>query len=198
MLVPSEAEVDGSYDHVFKMEGGRISGSGETPAAETSPATETESEIEGGFGEEIDVLAAIPMFTGMDRSKLKLLSFASERYQYEPGEVVIKQGDVGDKAYVIVDGEAEVLLETSEGPKKLVTMKKNELFGELALLCEAPRTATIEAGTGLQVMSIEKDVFFTLIAEDPQMSARVTRSVAERLERTTRDLGEALSAGGGS
>ena len=47
-------------------------------------------------------------------------------------------------------------------------------------------------------MSIEKDIFFTLIAEDPLMSARITRSVAERLERTTRDLGEALSAGGSS
>ena len=198
MLVPSEPEVDGSFDHVFTMEGGRISGSGEASSAEPAATAVAETAIEGGFGEEIDVLAAIPMFAGMDRSKLKLLSFASERYQYEPGEVVIKQGDLGDKAYVIVDGEAEVLLETSEGPKKLVTMKKNELFGELALLCEAPRTATIQAGTGLQVMSIEKDIFFTLIAEDPQMSARITRSVAERLERTTRDLGEALSAGGSS
>ena len=198
LLVPSEPEVDGSFDHVFTMEGGRISGSGEASSVEPATTAAAETEIEGGFGEEIDVLAAIPMFAGMDRSKLKLLSFASERYQYEPGEVVIKQGDLGDKAYVIVDGEAEVILETSEGPKKLVTMKKNELFGELALLCEAPRTATIQAGTELQVMSIEKDIFFTLIAEDPQMSARITRSVAERLERTTRDLGEALSAGGSS
>ena len=47
-------------------------------------------------------------------------------------------------------------------------------------------------------MSIDKDIFFTLMAEDPQMSIRVTRSVAERLERTTRDLGEALSAAGKS
>ena len=77
-------------------------------------------------------------------------------------------------------------------------MAKNDLFGELALLCEAPRTATIEAGSNLQVMSIDKDIFFTLMAEDPQMSIRVTRSEADRLERTTRDLGEALSAAGKS
>ena len=196
MLVPSEIKVDGNFDQVFTMEGGRISGSGAPPPAQPATATKAEVGIEGGFGEEIDVLASIPMFAGMDRSKLKLLSFASDRYQYEPGEVVIKQGDVGDKAYVIIDGEADVMLETSEGQKKLVTMAKNDLFGELALLCEAPRTATIQASTALQVMSIEKDIFFSLIAEDPQMSARVTRSVAERLERTTRDLGDALSAAG--
>ena len=57
-----------------------------------------------------------------------------------------------------------------------------------------PRTATIEAGTQLELMSIEKDVFFTMIAEDPQTGANVTRAIAERLERTTRDLGAALAA----
>ena len=198
LLVPSEAEVSGNFDQVFTMDGGRISGRGEAPPASPAAEPQTGSEIEGGFGEEIDVLASIPMFAGMDRSRLKLLSFASERYQYGQGEVVFKQGDVGDKAYVIIEGEAEVILETEEGQKKLVTMAKNDLFGELALLCEAPRTATIEAGSNLQVMSIDKDIFFTLMAEDPQMSIRVTRSVAERLERTTRDLGEALSAAGKS
>ena len=198
LLVPSEAEVSGNFDQVFTMDGGRISGRGETPPASPAAEPQTGAAIEGGFGEEIDVLASIPMFAGMDRSRLKLLSFASERYQYGQGEVVFKQGDVGDKAYVIIEGEAEVILETEEGQKKLVTMAKNDLFGELALLCEAPRTATIEAGSNLQVMSIDKDIFFTLMAEDPQMSIRVTRSVAERLERTTRDLGEALSAAGKS
>jgi len=194
MLVPSETSVDGDFDQIFTMEGGRISGSGDAPAeapAEAPREARTADEIEGGFGEEIDILASIPLFAGMDRSKLKLLSFASERYQYGADEVVFKQGEVGDKAYVIVDGEADVILETQEGPKTLVTMKKNDLFGELALLCEAPRTATIQAASDLQVMSIAKDFFFKLIAEDPDMSARITRSVAERLERTTRDLSDA-------
>ena len=194
MLVSSEAYVEGDYDQVFTMEGGRISGSGESPskaALERPQEARPLDEIEGGFGEEIEILASIPLFAGMDRSKLKLLSFASERYQYGAEEVVFKQGEVGDKAYIIVDGEADVILETQNGPKTLVTMKKNDLFGELALLCEAPRTATIQAHSDLQVMSIAKDFFFKLIAEDLDMSARITRSVAERLERTTRDLSDA-------
>jgi len=194
LLVPSEAEIDGDFDQVFRMESGRISGSEESVSQPSDSSDKPDTEIEGGFGEEIDVLAAIPMFSSMDRSKLKLLSFASERYQYDPGQVVIKQGDVGDKAFVVLEGEAEVYLETPDGRNKLVTMKKNDLFGELALLCEAPRTATIEAGTQLELMSIEKDVFFTMIAEDPQTGANVTRAIAERLERTTRDLGAALAA----
>jgi CRP-like cAMP-binding protein len=137
------------------------------------------------------VLANIPMFAGLDRSRLKLLSFASERYSYDAGQTVFLQGDTGDKAYVIIEGAADVVLETMDGPKKLVTMERNDLFGELALLCDAPRTATIVAAQNLSLMSISKDVFVKLVAEDVDMSARLTRAVAERLERTTQDLSKA-------
>ena len=192
MLVPSEMTIDRQMDQIFTMEGGKVSGQGEAPPpVEADNGAPKTSEIEGGFGEEIDVLASIPLFAGIDRSKLKMLSFASERYNYAGGEVIFKQGEVGDNAYIVIDGEADVLLELPEGPKKIVTMRRNDLFGELALLCEAPRTATIQAASDLTVMSVAKDVFFKLISEDTEMSARLTRSVAERLERTTRDLSAA-------
>jgi len=195
MLVPSETALDRSFDHVFKIEGGKVSGQGESaPVASNGESSDDSgSDIGGGFGEEIDVLASIPLFAGMDRSKLKMLAFASERYNYPSGEVVFRQGEVGDNAYVVIDGEADVLLELSEGTRHLVTMKRNDLYGELALLCEAPRTATIKAATDLTVMAIAKDIFFKVIAEDTETSIRLTRSVAERLERTTRDLSDAAT-----
>ena len=199
LMVPSEAEAKGQYDQVFSMESGRIEdqkhmaeGDSEVqPAAAEADQAASEEEVEGGFGEEIDVLASVPMFAGLDRSRLILLSFASERFSYEEGETVFLQGEIGDNAYVVLEGEADVILETLDGPKKLVTMAKNDLFGELALLCDAPRTATIKAGSDLTLMSISKDIFVKLVAEDVDMSARLTRSVADRLERTTRDLSDA-------
>lgn len=193
MYVGSDVPVGQQFDQVARMEGGRIIDQGGSAAPVEALADQAESDEDraGGFGEEIDVLAAIPLFAGLDRSKLKLLAFASERYTYDAEQVLFKQGDYGDTAYVVISGEVDVILETLEGPKVLVTMKKNDLFGELALLCDAPRTATIQAKTDITVLSISKDTFFKLIAEDLDMSARLTKSVADRLERTTRDLGVA-------
>jgi CRP-like cAMP-binding protein len=92
---------------------------------------------------------------------------------------------------VIISGDADVILDTTEGSKTIATMSKNDLFGELSLLCDAPRTATIKATNSLNLMSISKDIFFKLISEDASMSGRVTRFLADRLVRTTKDLSEA-------
>ncbi|MDP6426398.1 MAG: ABC transporter transmembrane domain-containing protein [Rhodospirillales bacterium] len=191
MLLPSATEVDDDFDQVFNMASGKIAG-GDGAEAVPDEARDAD-DAEGGFGEEIDVLASIPMFASLDRSRLKLLSFASERFSFDTGDEVFHQGDIGDAAFVIIDGEADVVLETNGGPKTLVTMGRNDIFGELALLCDAPRTATIRAATDLSVMSISKDIFFKLISEDQNVSAQLTRSVADRLERTTRDLSDATT-----
>ncbi|NQV55362.1 MAG: cyclic nucleotide-binding domain-containing protein [Rhodospirillales bacterium] len=188
MLLPSSAEAPDGFDQVLTMANGKIAGGEGTDAG---PSDETAAPADGSFGDEIDVLASIPMFASLDRSRLKLLSFASERYTFDEGQEVFHQGDVGDKAYVVIEGDADVVLETLDGPKTLVTMSRNDMFGELALLCDAPRTATVRAGSDLSVMSISKDVFFKLISEDLEVSAQLTRSVADRLERTTRDLSQA-------
>ena len=193
LLVPSGNLPENSFDQVLTMEGGRITDHGAAEATPQATPPPSEEDKAGGFGDEIDVLAAIPLFAGLDRSKLKLMAFASERFTYDADQVLFNQGDYGDTAYVVINGEVDVILETLEGPKVLVTMTRNDLFGELALLCDAPRTATIKARTDVTVLSISKDTFFKLIAEDLDMSARLTRAVAERLERTTRDLGEATA-----
>ncbi len=191
LFVPSEAEAGQGFDKIFSVKSGKVLSEGDTVDHTENSDEGSETRSEGGFGDEIDVLAGVPLFGGLDRSKLKLLSFASERHKYATDDNVFKQGDVGDKAYVIISGDADVILETEDGPQKLVTMSKNDLFGELALLCDAPRTATIRASTELSLMSISKDVFFKLISEDVNMSARVTRFLADRLVRTTKDLSEA-------
>jgi hypothetical protein len=191
LFVPSEAEAGEGFDKVFSVKSGKVLSEGESAGQAENSEEGIETNSGGGFGDEIDVLAGVPLFGGLDRSKLKLLSFASERHTYSAGENIFEQGDIGDKAYVIINGDADVIVETNDGPKKLVTMTQNDLFGELALLCDAPRTATIRASSELSLMSISKDVFFKLISEDINMSARVTRFLADRLVRTTKDLSEA-------
>ena len=193
IMVMVGRETQEQYDYIFRVEGGKVANlTAGASRGDTGEAKPSESS-DGSFGDEVDVLSRIPFLAGLPRARLKLLSFASERFSYEAGEEVFHQGDIGDKAYIVIDGEADVVLETLDGPRRLVSLKRGSLFGELALLCDAPRTASIVAAKPLTLMSISKDIFFKLLAEDADVSARLTRSVAMNLERTTRDLSMATT-----
>ena len=181
------------FQHVFAAKSGRIVPLGEAAPAERLDVAKTPDEAApaaSGLGAEVEVLAKIPLFAGMDRSKLKFLAFTSERLSFDVGETLFRQGEVGDKAFIIVEGTAEVVLETDGGDKHLAMIGKNELFGELALLCDAPRTATVRGETPLTVLGISKEVFVRLIEDDAEVSANVTRAVAARLEGTLREYGK--------
>ncbi len=187
-------EEEDRFQKVFAAESGRIVPLGEAAPVEQTAVAETPEEAEPaaatGLGAEVEVLAKIPLFAGMDRSKLKFLAFTSERLSFDAGEIVFRQGEVGDKAYIIVEGTAEVVLEADAGDKRLAMIGKNELFGELALLCDAPRTATVRGETPLTALGISKELFVRLIEDDAEVSANVTRAVAARLEGTLREYGK--------
>jgi CRP/FNR family transcriptional regulator, cyclic AMP receptor protein len=141
--------------------------------------------------QETEMLRNIPMFSTMDAARLKLLSFTSERVSYMVGEEFIKQGEVGESAFVIMSGDAEVIIETADGPLALGTVGANQLVGEIALLHSGRRTATIRAKTPITCLLLSKDVFFHLLREFPDFSLAVMRDLAARLERSTLQLREA-------
>ncbi|MEO1250232.1 MAG: cyclic nucleotide-binding domain-containing protein [Pseudomonadota bacterium] len=138
------------------------------------------------LAEEVDLLKRIPLFANIETSKLKLLAFTSERVHYKAGEVLFEQNAVGDSAYIIIDGSADVLVETPSGPKTVATVSKNDFVGEIAILCDVPRTATVRAATELTTLRITKDLFFRMISEFPQMAVEIMRVLAQRLEKTTK------------
>jgi CRP-like cAMP-binding protein len=145
------------------------------------------------LNEEVELLRNIPLFAKLEPSKLKLLAFTSERITYEADQVLFRQGDVGDAAYIIVDGSAKVLVETGEGEIEVATLGRNDFVGEIAILCDVPRTATVRASSQTVTLRITKDLFFRLVAEFPQMSVEIMRELASRLEQTTQQLREALA-----
>jgi CRP/FNR family transcriptional regulator, cyclic AMP receptor protein len=145
------------------------------------------------LNEEVELLRNIPLFAKLEPSKLKLLAFTSERITYEADQVLFRQGDVGDAAYIIVDGSAKVLVETGEGEIEVATLGRNDFVGEIAILCDVPRTATVRASSQTVTLRITKDLFFRLVTEFPQMSVEIMRELASRLEQTTQQLREALA-----
>ena len=145
------------------------------------------------LSEELEVLRNIPMFSNVEPTQLKLLAFTSQRLTFGAGQDLFRLGDMGDCAYIIISGEADVLVD-KEGTEVVVAKAgKNELIGEIAILCNVPRTATVRAVTELTALKIPKDLFFRLIAEFPDMGVQVMAELARRLHRTTQQLTEALA-----
>ena len=138
--------------------------------------------------QETEMLRNIPMFSTMDAARLKLLSFTSERVSYMAGEEFIKQGAVGESAFVIMSGDVEVIIETADGPLIVGTIGANQLVGEVALLHNGRRSATLRAKTPVSCLLLSKDVFFHLLREFPDFSLAVMRDLAARLERVTQQL----------
>jgi CRP-like cAMP-binding protein len=143
--------------------------------------------------QEVELLRNIPLFAKVDPAKLKLLAFASERAVFAPGETLFHQGDPGDAAYIIMEGEAEVLINGPSGPITVATIGKNDFVGEIAILCDVPRTATIRSRTALTTLRITKDLFLRMLMDFPAIAIEVTRVLAQRLEHTTERLRDALA-----
>ncbi len=138
--------------------------------------------------EEVDILRRIPLFSGIEPAKLKLLAFASERIDYNEGQNLFRQGEVGDAAYVIVNGVADVLIEADGKEISVAEFKDNAFIGEIAILCDVPRTATVRAKSKLEVLKIKKEHFLGLIRDFPELGIAVMRELALRLSITTNEL----------
>jgi len=143
--------------------------------------------------EEVEVLRNVPLFAKLEPAKLKLLAFTSERLTYESGQAFFQQGDPGDAAFIILDGEAEVMIDTPKGPVRVANLGRNEIVGEIAVLCEVPRTATVVAKGKTVTLKISRETFFRLITEFPQMSIEIMRELGRRIEKTNGQLRDALA-----
>lgn len=140
------------------------------------------------LNKDVEVLRSIPLFSKIEPAKLKLLAFTSERLNFMPGDELCHQGDVGDAAYIILDGKADVLVDTQNGPMRVATLGKNDIIGEIAILCDVPRTATVKAEGDLETLKISKDGFFHLVTQFPQIGVEVMHELAARLHHTTQAL----------
>ncbi len=143
--------------------------------------------------EDVELLRKIPLFAKIEPSKLKLLAFTSQRLTFNAGDSLFKQGDAGDALYVIMEGDADVLVDTPGGQITVATMGTNDFVGDIAVLCDVPRTATVTATSELVTMRITKDLFFQLVCQFPQIAIEIMRELAHRLDVTTRQLQDAVS-----
>jgi NADH dehydrogenase len=105
------------------------------------------------------------------------------REHFEPEEIVFRQGDLGDRLYIIEKGEVEVVREEEGGAEKvLAKLGPGQCFGEMALVSDAPRMATVRPLTGLDVLTIQRGAFRTLFNHLPSMREDFEEVIRRRQE----------------
>jgi CRP-like cAMP-binding protein len=141
----------------------------------------------------VEVMQEMPLFRNVDPKQLRVVAMLGESRSYRAGERLFEKGDEGDSAYIILNGEVSVLVPSDGGEQAVAVIGKGEIFGELAVLCEQPRSTAIAARTDLEVLRLDRAMLLNLIREFPDITLELVRILGRRLERTTRELSQALA-----
>jgi ATP-binding cassette subfamily B protein len=132
-------------------------------------------------------LHSIPMLKSLDNDTLKTLAdiFVTERCP--AGRDVFCEGDLGDKFYIVARGTLTVWVNTPDGPQKQIrTMDDGDHFGEISLMEDTPRTATVRTSTDCIFLTLARDPFLKLLQREPKLRESFKKVVAERLENSRR------------
>jgi CRP-like cAMP-binding protein len=133
--------------------------------------------------EKVETLGRAPLFEGLSHKELADLAQLTEDMEIPAGKVLIKEGDIGQEFFVIVDGDVEV---TRDG-QPVATRGNGEFVGEIALLEDTPRMATVTAKTPLRVFVLTRRDFRHLVDQNPEVERKVLRTLAQRLVDLTGD-----------
>ncbi len=112
---------------------------------------------------------------------------------YEDGEVIVRQGEVGDCMYVVQDGVVEIVREADGHEIQVGSAGRNEVVGEMAIFDRHPRSATIKAKGRARVLTLDKRNFLRRINEDPALAFRMVETLSRRI-RLLNDQVVALQA----
>jgi len=110
---------------------------------------------------------------------------------YQDGEVIIRQGDVGNCMYVIQAGKAEVVEEVNGKTVPLNVLGENDFFGEMAIFEDQVRSATVRALGAVRVLTVDKKTLLRRIQQDPALAFRILEHLCHRLRKLDSELARA-------
>jgi CRP-like cAMP-binding protein len=128
-------------------------------------------------------LARIPLFEGLSKKQLSQVSSLMTPLDLKAGKVLARQGEVGREFLILLEGQVEV----ARDGKIIAVRGPGDFIGEIALLDNRPRTATVTARTDVVVEVLNRGEFASLLAEAPELSAQVMATMARRLAALDRD-----------
>jgi CRP/FNR family cyclic AMP-dependent transcriptional regulator len=131
----------------------------------------------------VQALGGVPLFDGLSKKELTHLARLSEDLEVEPGKILCKEGQIGKEFFVIVDGKVTV----DRKGRRVATRGSGEFVGEIALLEDLPRTATVTAETPVRLFVLTRKDFRHLVDVNPGVERKVMRALARRLAEMSND-----------
>jgi CRP-like cAMP-binding protein len=128
-----------------------------------------------------EALGRCPFFQGLSRNELIALAKLTEDLEVDEGKVLTREGESGSEFFVIIDGEVGVMKDGQE----IRTMGPGDFFGEIALLEDRPRTATVTAKTPLRFFVLTRQAFRSMLAHQPELERKVLSALEERVGATS-------------
>lgn len=140
---------------------------------------------------DLAALKRIPLLASLENEALRLLAFSGESRILRTGDTLFRRGDLSDGGFVLLDGALEVLGDSADSGRKL---SPPTLVGEIALISEIERSATVMAIAPSSVLKISRALFHRVLAEQPASARRVKTFLERRLREYAREL-DAASRG---
>ncbi len=134
--------------------------------------------------EAIDLLSKVPLFSECSRREIEAISRTAKEVSHQEGDVLAREGEAGIGFFMILDGRARVEV----GGSERASLREGDFFGEISLLDEGPRTATVRAETPVRLLAIPAWTFKGLLEQYPSMAVKMLRVVAGRLRAASEDV----------
>ena len=136
------------------------------------------------------VLRTVPLFAGFPDEQLRVIASVVSRRNVPRGTIVIVEGDPTDSLYIIIAGRLKVMMSDSEGKEVILAMLgPGEYFGEMGLIDDSPRSATVMAVEPCELIVVTKREFKKILSENFDMAETVMRGLVRRLREADRKIG---------
>ena len=136
------------------------------------------------------VLKAVPLFATFPEEQLRMLSMVVTRKSAPRSTTIMAGGDPTDSLYIVLSGRLKVMMSDAEGKEVILSiLGPGEFFGEMGLIDDEPRSATVVTIEPCELLSIAKRDFKKSLAENPDMSMAVMRGLVRRLREADRKIG---------
>lgn len=148
----------------------------------------------------IDIIMDIPFFADLDSHELAVVAKRMNYFEIAKNEILFKEGDPGDSVCFVVEGALDVHKQaaTLGDQVRICTVTKNQSIGEMAVIDEYTRSASVKARQDTAIVALTKRGFETILRENPSVGAAILKKIASRvsmnLRRTTSQLADYMNA----
>ena len=139
------------------------------------------------MADNIEFLKHVALFQDLDRKSLEAIANAAVEQSYTVGQEIVRQGDTGVGAFIIKKGRVEAVQDRTGNEHKLAVLKTGDMFGEMALLDEFPRSATVRALEPTTCLGIQRWHFKGILESHPQIALALLPVLTKRLRNAERE-----------